>query len=636
MTTLGVRAQPRVVPPPTAGHEATVPLLVAVVVGVVHALLVAPHYAVGSFDDDGHYLSMAHALASGKGYVDTSAPGAPTEGVYPPGYAAVLVPLVWLFGHFGAGVLDDAIRGLSLLAFCGSIVVLDALLRRRATPLAVRGAVLLLFALNPLGATFATEVMPESVFLFVFLLVLYGLSVIDDDPQSRRRWSVVVALGAPYLLIAKWAGLPMLLGVCGWLLWRRNRRLLLWVLGATVLMVAPVLLSRLGAGAVIGDRYTSDYGHSGPLIPAAWSGLRNYISFAVPQSLVPTQGAFLYGHAGVLDVALDAVRVTAAPLVMLGMWRWWRQRLDATPLIVVLYLAETLPYPFINERRIILVLPLAVAWYVFGWWQTGSLLRLAATRLRVRRLSSVPAYGAVLPALFVVGLLVDQMPRDYLLRLGQSTPHAEGSGYVAALRTLTPPAWSISTAYRWTFAGFTGRPATNVVHFTLYCPPGQPMDIPAVRRQLASLHVATVVDADVKWPGVMDNGCVLDALSASSWAVPVYTGTDRATVFALTGPGTPRPDGSLATATGPLPSGAVVREVSAEVTQVPAAAVARAVIEVRRSDGTWQTLPTARSSVRPVLLDARAVVPADATAVRIVGLPRGAVLLHVVVFGHRA
>jgi hypothetical protein len=150
------------------------------------------------------------------------------------------------------------------------------------------------------------------------------------------------------------------------------------------------------------------------------------------------------------------------------------------------------------------------------------------------------------------------------------------------------------------------------------------------------LHVATVLDADVKWPGVMDNGCVFNALIASRWAVPVYAGTDRATVFALTGPGTPRPDGALATAVGPLPTGAVVREVSAEVTGVPASALAHAVVQVRTADGSWRTLPTARSSARAVLLDARPGVPVDATAMRIVGLPRAAGLLHVVVLGHRA
>ena len=54
-----------------------------------------------------------------------------------------------------------------------------------------------------------------------------------------------------------------------------------------------------------------------------------------------------------------------------------------------------------------------------------------------------------------------QLPRDYLLNHGESTPAARGSGYVAALRELNPPGWNIEAGYQWTIADLTGRTATT-------------------------------------------------------------------------------------------------------------------------------------------------------------------------------
>jgi hypothetical protein len=595
------------------------------VVAAAHAALVAGHYVIGSFDDDGHYLALAKAFVHGKGYVDTSAPGAPTEALYPPGYPLFIAPFVAL-----SSTVLWPLRLLSALAFVGCIPLLDVLLRRHGFSRRVCVGAMLLFALNPTAGTFATEVMPESVFLLVFLVVLVALPRWEKNDRLLSWAGVGVALGAPYLLLLKTAGLPMLAGVVGWLALRRRWRHVATLLATSALMIGPVILLRMLAGPVVGDRYTSEYQISGSLLPAIWHGVVHYFNDAIPDTLVPIRGANLLGHSVILDAALKVLRYTTTPLVMLGWWSWLRRRVDVSVLIVPFYLIETMPFPFINQRRVILLLPWVVAWYAIGW---RDVLRLVARWRPVTSRAWAPTAVTAVPAVAVVALLAWQLPRDYLLQLGERTPAARGSGYVAALHELTPPGWSIETGYRWTIADLTGRTATNAAHFTFNCPdPDAPGDLEALRELLTREHVATVLDAALKWPATMDQACVFQTMSQAPWAIPVYTGRDESTVFMLLGTGSPRADLSVA-ANVPAPAAAEttltkptpVQEVSVELTGLSP----NASLELH-TNGHWQTVPTTITSGITHLLHAQLAEPMTASAVRVVGND-GATLQHLVV-----
>jgi hypothetical protein len=371
---------------------------------------------------------------------------------------------------------------------------------------------------------------------------------------------------------------------------------------------------------VAGARYEGEYQLAGPLLSAIWHGASNYVTYAIPATLVPTTGAHLMHHSVVLTAVLYLVRYSAAALVVLGWWMWLRRRLDVSVLIVPLYLIETLPYFFINERRVILLLPWVVAWYVLGW---ATVIKAARGWRPLARTTWAPPAVTAVPAVAIVALLAWQLPRDYLLELGESTPAARGSGYVAALREVTPTGWSIATGYRWTIADLTNRTASNVAHFSFPCPAfGVPGDAAALRTLLDREHVATVLDAAVKWPNHMDQWCMQVTLSASSWAVPVYHGTDQSTVFVLLGPDTPRSGLTVATrisaptsTTSDWHHVARVREISVEVVEP----VTGAYLELRQPDGRWRAVPTTSSHGVPGLLHAQLTKPIDATAVRVVG-----------------
>ena len=57
--------------------------------------------------DNVRYYALAKALATGRGYVDLITPGTPTETIYPPGFALLLVPFYWIFGGAYVGLLGS-------------------------------------------------------------------------------------------------------------------------------------------------------------------------------------------------------------------------------------------------------------------------------------------------------------------------------------------------------------------------------------------------------------------------------------------------------------------------------------------------------------------------------------------------
>ena len=603
-------------------------VVVLAVVAAVHAAVIAPQYHVGSFDDDGHYLALAHAFQHGKGYVDTSLPGSPIETLYPPGYPLLLVPLLWIFG----GAMWP-LRVLSAIAMVACVPLTDVLLRRHRVPTLPRLFTLALLALSPVAATFATMVMPEAIFLVALLAILIALPRWEQQQRVVTRAGAVVAIGAPFLLLLKAAALPMVAGVILWLGLRRRWRQAGAVVATSVLLLAPVAIARLAAGNVVGDRYASEFSRHGGLVSRVAFGVHHYVTDAIPESILQWFSTNLDHHGPFVDGSLALFRYTAAALVVLGWVAWMRLRFDVTSLIVPLYLVETVTFPYINERRVVLLLPLVLAWYALGWSTVGALLR----RWRPwRSTATVAAYAAV-PAVLLVPIGL-QLDRNYLLAPGQQQSNPRGSGYVAALRATTPTDWSVATSYRWTIAYFTGRTARNGAFLDAPCPSTAAGAFEArARAMFRAEHAAAVLVGALNRPFWIDSKCLLTALATVPWAVDVYDGADKTAVFVLLGPGTARPHSVVAVsaarpaATTSLGDAVPVTELSVETTASAAVPVS---LQVRRADGAWVTVAAGRTAPHGTLLHAWFPTPRTADAVRVVG-PRGVALSHLVVLRGR-
>jgi hypothetical protein len=505
--------------------------------GLVHALVVAQYYHVGSFDDDANYVLVARALASGAGLTSKLNGSVPVVAVYPPGYPALLAPLAFLWPH---GLIP--LRALSLVCFVAVFPLTWRYLeRRRVAPLAAL-AVLLLLALNPVAATYGTMVMAEMPFVVALLLLLLVVPRWEAQPRT-----LTAAGGATVALVAslvwfKEAGVGLAVGVVAWLVLRRLWRKAALVGVGTSLSLVPVIAARAAAGvALIGSRYSSELGGtaSGGLVhrvltlppSAAWA----YVQTALERSIVPSDVNPLPGE-GPVSIVLSVLQWTAAPLIIIGFVVWVTRHRDVACVAVPMYLLETLFFPFTNERRIILVLPVILAWYVLGGWVVlGPLVRAgrAATRRSVAAAElAVPVAAAAL----VLAALLPQLPRDYLFSVGENSSAPAGSPYMAFLQALGHPDDVVESSYVWSTALFSGHRSANAAYLA-------PCDANAIFQALRSDQAAFLLSAAVKEPGYPDGWCLLPSVAAQPGVVQLYSSPrDLASVFELIGPGSPHPD----------------------------------------------------------------------------------------------
>ncbi len=612
-------------------------------VGLVHVALVAPHYFVGSFDDDASYILTARALLAGQGLTGHVVSGAVVSGSYPPGYSAVIAPLVWIWPHSFL-----PLRLLSTAFFALMFILTWIYLGRRGVGEGPRIVTLGLLALGPPLATYGSMVMAETPFLATLLVLLL---LVDQWDRESRVWTwnglgVIVAAGA--LIWLKEAGVGIVAGLLLWLLvhpqggrhlqgGRRLVRPATVGLGVVALLL-PVLVARLIAGIPLtGSRYSSELGsfYRGNLANRVASVIPHstwhLLATAIPATLVPYLSPIPF--TGAWSHLWKVVSWQVTLFIVLGAIVWFRRHRDAALAVVAVYLLETVLWPEVNERRAILVVPVLAAWYALGVVTAWRAVRSwSAAR---RKLTQARVVAAALAVGVVVGPLIPQMPRDYLFSLGQNSSRFAGSRYVSLLSHLGVPSDVVETDYLSSTALFTGhRTAWTAFNGALTA-----CYSPALEGQLATDKAGFLLLGDVNKPGLLDSPCLLTYASSSPGAVRLlHTGRDDATVFELIGPGTGNPTlTDLTRDVGPVSSRAgsatilewawgkpsPVDQVTVGEAAFDSGGTASVSVELQRPDGVWSVADSAFSPVgdekaaAPYLL-ARFPAGDTATALRVV------------------
>ena len=622
-------------------------------VGLIHVALVSGRYHFGSFDDDASYVLTAKALLAGQGLEGHLASGQSVVGLYPPGYSALIAPLVWAWPH---SVVP--LRLFSVACFTALFPLTWVWLGRHGVGPRTRSAVLIVMALGPPIATFASMVMAEAPFLVVLMVLLLAVDAWTASGRLLGRYGVAAVVSAAALIWLKQAGLGLVAGLVLWLLLAppgaggvRGRRARAVVLaGGVAATLLPVLVARLAVGVPLaGARYSEELGGyytgglAGRLVHVLPSSTWHLLSTAIPATLVPyLEPLPIGGHWPDLWKALSW---PVTLLIVVGAAHWARRHRDAAVPMVVVYLGECVLWPYVNERRAVLVLPLLVAWYVTGAVIAGrwAVRRLGpGRRLWAARPRMVAAVAAVAVTATVVGPLVAQSPRDYLYGWGQSSSRPAGSRYVALLSRLGRPSDVVETDYQSTIALLTGH-ATNWSAFlstaTGLC------WLPGVQDQLAADRAGYLVLGDVNKPGLIDSPCLAGLMPTVPWAVPLlHTRVDSASVYELVGPGTGHPDltdvlasatpallasgGTVATARWLLAQPEAVTQVSIGQAAALAGPTTSVRMEVEEPGGRWVTLASAPSAVgdgagRPFLV-ATPAHPLVVTGLRVVVTGPGA------------
>jgi hypothetical protein len=602
--------------------------------GLAHAAWVAGRYHVGSFDDDAAYLYMARGIVHGTGLFGRLPNGAPLAGAYPPGYSYLLAPLVWVGGTAG-GFWPE--RLLSAACFAALFPLTWRFVSRRAGP-AVAGATLALLALNPLLAGYATMVMAEMPFLVVFLALLFAADRWAASDRTLGAWggATVVLAGAEVWL--KEAGVAMVAGLVLWLCWRRDWRKTTLAVVALAAVLAPIAAARFVSGTPLaGARYAGELGgyYHGGVLHDLWLipyGIGKYLFAALSQGVVPT-GSPVSDHLVTLVVVRGLAVASVPVFCAAGAWDWWRRREgDAALFMVAAYSLECAAYEYINERRIILFLPLAVTWYVLGARRVGRSL-IGRGRLSPAAWKRVFAGAACLA---VAVPLASQLPDYYKFRVGQDTSHPRGSPYLALLRRLGGRRQVVEASYIWTTALYTGHPSASSAFLATAggCSPG------AAWAAMGHDRAGFLYTAAIDLPPAVDSPCLTRLASQSPRAVTLlHTRVDSATVFALIGPGTGHPawhdlasaatrrggdpDSTSTTFRWSLPPGAAVSEVTLGGASTSGGATAGVTVSLLEPGRGWQAVARSRGGVgdggTPFLAATPAAVPAAGVRVTVTG-----------------
>jgi hypothetical protein len=356
------------------------------------------------------------------------------------------------------------------------------------------------------------------------------------------------------LVWLKEAGIGLVGGLVLYELWRRRWSRAAGVTLGTAALLLPALAARWASGgSTIGNRYVGEISPPGQgllhqLPNEAVQDVWSYLKDVLRQSVLPT-GSPLPSH-GPVELLMAAVGATVPVFGIVGAVSWYRRHPRAESWMLWAYFLETLAYPFTNQRRVILVLPVVTIWYVAG----AAVAWRWALDLGGQTLSKLATSVAVVVAVLAAGVpTAAGFTRDYLYKFGQKSSEFAHSPAMALLKAIGPPSAVVETDYRGSVAYFSGH-RTAWTAFTATTPYGPSArqnkgscTVPIVRSALHADEADFLMVGDVNIPGLMDSPCLLQLASSASTRQAVgavrliSTNHDQTSVFELVGPSSPQP-----------------------------------------------------------------------------------------------
>jgi len=382
-------------PAPTATDRRT--LVATLAIALLLGLFAMSDVAVGIFQDDGHYLILARALAFGDGYRYTNLPGAPAGTHFPPGFPLLLAPLWWMAPRFPANVAYFKLVNVGLMPVAALAIRAFA---RRVGGLSVPAASLLAIAcIATVPVLFLNGLLfSETAFIAALCGTLVLAESVAASPGASLRRVILAGLAVGALGLLRTVGLAVLPALFVALaLDRRWRHALLVAVAAlipllpwqvwTALHAHDVPLSVVGGYGSYSTWLVDAYRAGGPAFAVAV--LReNLDGLRMPLTLF-----------GLIDVPGWVQFLAAIPLVgflAVGLRLLW-QRARVSVLVLPPYVALLLVWPFPPDRFLWPLWPLLVLAMVLG---ARSLGWGEAANVRLRW--PVRAAAGALVALFLV------------------------------------------------------------------------------------------------------------------------------------------------------------------------------------------------------------------------------------------
>ncbi|HET6679872.1 MAG TPA: hypothetical protein VFG84_01615 [Gemmatimonadaceae bacterium] len=358
--------------------------IAAAIVFVIVILAISP-LPVGIWVDDGHYVILGKALASGEGLRYINLPGAPSGVHFPPGYPAVLAVL-WLFApEFPANVAVFQFANAvftAIAAFC--------LVRLGERELQLSGRVALITAvvwgLSIPTLMLATAVMSEALWWAILLPALAASE--RAARHGRDRDAVLAGVLLAAAMLVRSISITAVVASIVVLAWRRRWRALAQLGGIVGVGVAPWLLWKSAHTVALPATVQGMYGGYGTWLSDGYAtqGMALLRSTLAANTLGVFRALTAYWSV-VPNVVGWILAVVLFGLAMAGAWA---VRHRATILVVTLvsYLGILLVWPFAPDR---FICGAAVLWIPLVAVGGQELWRLA------RRAPAWPRFFVALP-----------------------------------------------------------------------------------------------------------------------------------------------------------------------------------------------------------------------------------------------
>lgn len=324
--------------------------LATIVAALACALFALNDVPVGIFQDDGHYLILARALAEGHGYRYVNLPGMPAATHFPPGFPLLLAPLWWIAPHFPQNVALFKLVNVALLPIAAlGIRTMGRRLGGLSAPVA---SVLAIACVATVPVLFLNGLLfSETAFIAALCGVLLLVEEVVRDHGATVRPVALAGLAVGALALLRTVGLAVLPAAALALLFARRRRHAIWFTLAALVPLVPWQVWSAAHGHAVPDAVSGGYGaylawgidayRAGGGAFAAQVLRTNLDGLRIPLTLF-----------GLMDAPMWAQALASVPLLTflaIGLARLWRTA-PVTVLTIVPYVALLLVWPFPPDR----------------------------------------------------------------------------------------------------------------------------------------------------------------------------------------------------------------------------------------------------------------------------------------------
>ena len=247
---------------PSPWHARLAPMAIAAVIIATLCLLRRP-FPVGIAQDDGLYVILAKALATGQGFHFINLPGAPAGVHFPPGYPLLLAGLWRVTSSFPANVLAFAVANMVLLGVAGGAAYVLA--RRLGLAPAAAAACALAGCLMPPALWMNTVLLSEPLWLALAILwLLWAETTANPSTVITRITAVGLGASAGAIALVRTQAGTLVLGLLIVLTIQKKWKPAFWVLVGAGVVLLPWQLWLARHANEIPPSLAAKYGAYGP------------------------------------------------------------------------------------------------------------------------------------------------------------------------------------------------------------------------------------------------------------------------------------------------------------------------------------------------------------------------------------